>query len=56
MTELASRSGTPVLFIWICDVSNDMRHGKKIDELNKAIGKIINNLKEFNKKNLICKF
>lgn len=42
--------GTPLHFIWICDVSDSMRHGKKIEELNMAIEKAIASLKEASKK------
>ena len=48
--EIGKIKGTPLHFIWICDVSDSMRHGKRIEELNIAIEKAINSLKDFNKK------
>ncbi len=41
--------GTPLHIIWICDVSDSMRHGNRIVELNLAMENAINELKEFNK-------
>jgi len=50
MAEITPQSGTPLYFIWICDVSDDMGHGNRIDEMNKVAEKAITSLKEFNKK------
>jgi len=40
---------TPLHFIWICDVSDSMKHENKIGELNKAIENAITSLRDFNK-------
>ena len=42
--------GSSLRYIWICDVSDSMRHGNRIGELNTAIEKAITSLKEFSKK------
>lgn len=42
--------GTPLHLIWICDVSDSMRHGNRIEQLNIAMENAINSVKDFNKK------
>ncbi len=37
---------TPLLFIWICDVSNSMLSGNKMQEMNKSIEKAITEMKK----------
>ncbi len=43
--------GTPLHFIWICDVSDSMRHVQWIEQLNFAIEETINTIKTWKKDN-----